>query len=89
MATEKRLVYASEVEEIFNHEVHMGATDLFDAFDSAIENATTVDAVEVVHGRWIEKIDVVASYLEEEMRKARMENQEQGVYFPEDDPDKW
>lgn len=26
---------------------------------------------------------------EEEMRKARMENQANGVYFPEDDPDKW
>lgn len=26
---------------------------------------------------------------EEEMRKARMENQENGVYFPEDDPDRW
>ena len=25
----------------------------------------TVDAVEVVHGRWIEKIDIVASYLAE------------------------
>lgn len=26
---------------------------------------------------------------EEEMRKARMENQAQGIYFEEDDPDKW
>ena len=26
---------------------------------------------------------------EEEMRKARMENQAEGVYFREDDPDKW
>ena len=26
---------------------------------------------------------------EEEMRKARMENQAQGVYFKEDDPDIW
>ena len=52
MANEKRLVYAQEVKEIFDYEVHSGATDLFDAFDSAIENATTVDAVEVVHGHW-------------------------------------
>ena len=54
MASEKRLVYAKEVEEIFNYEVQMGETDLFDAFDSAIEKATTVDAVEVVHGRWLD-----------------------------------
>jgi hypothetical protein len=26
---------------------------------------------------------------EEEMRQARRENEAQGVYFPEDDPDKW
>lgn len=26
---------------------------------------------------------------EEEMRRARMENEAAGVYFPEDDPDKW
>jgi len=26
---------------------------------------------------------------EEEMRQARLENQAKGVYFPEDDPDKW
>jgi hypothetical protein len=26
---------------------------------------------------------------EEEMRAARLANQAEGVYFPEDDPDKW
>lgn len=26
---------------------------------------------------------------EEEMRKARIENEANGIYFPEDDPDKW
>lgn len=26
---------------------------------------------------------------EEEMRQARIENQAKGIYFPEDDPDKW
>ena len=26
---------------------------------------------------------------EEEMRQARLENESAGVYFPEDDPDKW
>ena len=28
-----------------------------------IDKAPTVDAVEVVHGRWIEKVDMVESYL--------------------------
>ena len=28
-----------------------------------VNKASTVDAVEVVHGRWIEKIDMVESYL--------------------------
>lgn len=52
MADEKRLVYAQEVKEIFDHEVYMGETDLFDAFDTAIDSATTVDAVKVAHGSW-------------------------------------
>lgn len=43
-----KLVNAEEVRQIFDYEVAQGATDLFDAFDSAIENATAVDAVEVV-----------------------------------------
>ena len=28
-----------------------------------LDEAPTVDAVEVVHGRWIEKVDMVESYL--------------------------
>ena len=47
-----KLVNAKEVRQIFDFEVAQGATDLFDAFDSAIENATAVDAAPVVHGRW-------------------------------------
>ena len=47
-----KLVNAEEVRQIFDYEVAQGATDLFDAFDSAIENATAVDAAPVVHGRW-------------------------------------
>ena len=46
-----KLVNAEEVRQIFDYEVAQGATDLFDAFDSAIENATAVDAAPVVHGR--------------------------------------
>lgn len=51
MATEKRLVYAREVEEIFNFVEHE-CSDSYEAFKVAINKATTVDAVEVVHGRW-------------------------------------
>ena len=46
-----KLVNAEEVRQIFDYEVAQGATDLFDAFDSAVENATAVDAAPVVHGR--------------------------------------
>ena len=53
MATEKRLVYASEVEEIFNFVEHE-CSDSYEAFKVAINKATTVDAVKVVHGRWVD-----------------------------------
>ena len=33
------------------------------ALKRMIDNAPTVDAMEVVHGRWIKKIDMVESYL--------------------------
>ena len=52
MATEKRLIDANEIEELFYKQVEYGATDLVDAFDDALQDAQTVDAVEVVHGRW-------------------------------------
>lgn len=55
MSQHKRLVYAEEVKEIFDFEVDRGETDLFDAFDTAIESATTIEAVPVVHGRWEDK----------------------------------
>ena len=48
MATEKRLIDAHEVEELFYKQVEYGATDLMDAFDDALEDAQAVDAVEVV-----------------------------------------
>ena len=31
----------------------------------------------------------ISPLYEEEMRQARLENRAEGVYFPEDDPDKW
>ena len=52
MATEKRLIYADEIEDLFYKQVEWGATDLMDAFDDALNDAQTVDAVPVVHGHW-------------------------------------
>lgn len=51
MATKKRLVDAHEVEQLFYKQVQYGATDLMDAFDDALQDAKTVDAVEVVRCR--------------------------------------
>lgn len=31
----------------------------------------------------------ISPVYEEEMRKARLENEAEGIFFPEDDPDKW
>ena len=52
MANEKRLIDANEIEDLFYKQVDWGATDLMDAFDDALADAQTVDAVEVKHGRW-------------------------------------
>ena len=48
MSKDNRLVKAKEVEEIFNYEVSVADKDPLDAFDSAIQNAATMDAAEVV-----------------------------------------
>ena len=53
MVNEKRLIDANEIEQMFYKQVELGATDLMDAFDYALEDAQTIDAVEVVHGRWV------------------------------------
>jgi hypothetical protein len=46
-----RLIDAEELERLFNEHVERGATDLFDAFDDALQDAQSVDAVPVVHCR--------------------------------------
>jgi hypothetical protein len=43
-----RLIDAEELECLFNEQIEHGATDAFDAFDDALQDATTVDAVVVV-----------------------------------------
>lgn len=52
-----RLIDAEELERLFNAQIEQGATDAFDAFDDALQDALTIDAVPVVHGRWIERDD--------------------------------
>lgn len=43
-----RLIDAEELECLFNKQIEQGATDAFDAFDDALQDATTVDAEIVV-----------------------------------------
>jgi hypothetical protein len=43
-----RLIDAEELECLFNEQIEQGATDAFDAFDDALQDATTVDAEVVV-----------------------------------------
>ncbi len=43
-----RLVDAEEVERLFNAQIVQGATDAFDAFYDALQDALTIDAVPVV-----------------------------------------
>jgi hypothetical protein len=42
-----RLIDAEELERLFNEQIEQGATDAFDAFDDALQDAPTVDAVVV------------------------------------------
>ena len=59
----KRLIDANEIEDLFYKQVKWGATDLMDAFDDALEDAQTVDAVEVVHGRWIDAREYCGDFM--------------------------
>lgn len=43
-----RLIYAEELERLFNEQIRRGATDAFDAFDDALQDTPTVDAEVVV-----------------------------------------
>lgn len=61
MATEKRLISVDEwdsffAEHIYNrcfrNEYEQGYTDALDRVDAWMDEHPTVDAVEVVHGRW-------------------------------------
>ena len=43
-----RLIYAEELERLFNEQIERGATDAFAAFDDALQDTPTVDAEVVV-----------------------------------------
>lgn len=43
-----RLIDAEELERLFNAQIEQGATDAFDAFDDALQDALTIDAVPIV-----------------------------------------
>ena len=49
-----RLIDAEELERLFNEQIEqgVGVIGAFDAFYDALQDTPTVDAVEVVHGRW-------------------------------------
>ena len=53
MATEKRLIYARDLWSDIMMLPHNGDMISSEEVEHAIMNAPTVDAVEVVHGRWI------------------------------------
>lgn len=70
MATEKRLIDANkvinEMQKCIDESPYERNSIFCYAFGAIIEylkQEPTVDAVEVVHGQWIEKVDMVASYL--------------------------
>ena len=55
VTTVRKLVYATDVEDLFYQQINSGATDLMDAFDYALEDAPAIEAEPVKHGWWIEK----------------------------------
>lgn len=55
-----RLIDAEELECLFNEQIEQGATDAFDAFDDALQDATTVYAVVVVRCKDCRKFKIYA-----------------------------
>ena len=50
-----RLIDGEELERLFNEQIKRGATDAFAAFDDALQDALTIDAVPVVRCRDCQK----------------------------------
>ena len=75
MQNERRLIYADygqESVEYLKKHLIVGDSDFLrgylqgvEALANGLAKLPSVDAVEVVHGRWIEKVDMIASYLAE------------------------
>lgn len=53
-----RLIDAEELERLFNEQIERGATDAFDAFDDALQDTPTVDAVAVTRCKDCEHYDM-------------------------------
>lgn len=62
---EKRLIYADVLMEAAYDSDEKQGNDVWHTGDIEylVMAQPTVDAVEVVHGRWVEKVDMVESYL--------------------------
>jgi hypothetical protein len=94
----QRLMWMSVV--ALNRAFGFGGKRCMDYFTALDEVANEVEAMAKEHGGLYARAKLMeaASKItdieftpihEEEMRKARIENEAKGIYFPEDDPDKW
>lgn len=94
----QRVMWMSVV--ALNRAFGFGGKRCMDYFSALDEVANEVEAMAKEHGAVYAKAKLVeaASKItgievkpihEEEMRKARLENEANGIFFPPDDPDKW
>lgn len=56
-----RLIDGEELERLFNEQIEQGATDAFDAFDDALQDTPTVDAVAVTRCKDCKHYDIGGS----------------------------
>ncbi len=68
MANEVRLIDANLIKRVIKEVMAENSSEelfikVLEHICNMLDHAPTVDAVEVVHGRWIEKVDMVESYL--------------------------
>lgn len=94
----QRVMWMSVV--ALNRAFGFGGKRCMDYFSALDEVANEVEAMAKEHGAVYAKAKLMeaASKItgievkpihEEEMRKARLENEANGIFFPPDDPDKW
>ena len=90
MATEKRLIdpnaLMKEIEKVYSDHYEMSYDqhihDFFNAVRRRIRRCSTVDAVEVVHGRWIDEYPYVrCSECNAEWINCRTDNEPKMFYY--------